>query len=527
MTTPTAAEQEILEFINRARLDPLGEFDALIADADSNTAVAANITSAINYFSVDLDSFHSQLAAYDPVAPLAWNGNLTDAALGHNQLMAEQDAQEHQLDGEPRLSERIANAGYENATRASENIFAYAQDTLYAHAGFYIDWGYDDVDFSNGTLNSNWQDTGDGIQDPAGHRITILNGALTEVGVSVLSEDDPNTQVGPLLVTQNFATRSDYHPMLLGVVINDLDSDQFYDVGEGLGDILVTATDAAGNETQTTSWDSGGYQMELDPGSYTVSFSGTGLDGVASYTLTMGSENSQLYGYAANAEIPPGIVENGTPGKDALSGGAGNDTLSGGDGSDTLLGNDGDDVLIGGTSSVDLRDLLYGGEGADTLDGGYGNDHLRGDTGNDSITGGDGVDEIFGGAGHDTLTGQAWSDLIYGGTGSDFINGGFGYDRLNGGGDADRFYHLGVSDHGSDWIQDYNAAEGDVLLFGGSASRDDFQVNFSETADAGDAGTTEAFVVYRPSGQILWALVDGGAQADITLRLDGADYDLI
>ena len=53
------------------------------------------------------------------------------------------------------------------------------------------------------------------------------------------------------------------------------------------------------------------------------------------------------------------------------------------------------------------------------------------------------------------------------------------------------------------------------------------QVNFSETANAGTAGVEEAFVIYRPTGQIVWALVDGADHDEITLRIDGVDYDLL
>lgn len=218
----------------------------------------------------------------------------------------------------------------------------------------------------------------------------------------------------------------------------------------------------------------------------------------------------------------------GSTGNDVMRGESGNDTLHGEDGSDTLIGNAGNDVLIGGSSTLDVRDVIYGGEGDDSIDGGYGNDELRGDAGTDTITGGFGVDTIFGGDGNDVLTGQAWSDLIFGGAGDDFINGGFGFDRVNGGIGADRFYHLGTEGHGSDWIQDYNGAEGDVLIFGQTgASADQFQVNFTETPNAGADGVAEAFVIYRPTGQILWALVDGEAQREINLVLGGETFDLV
>ncbi|WP_456389577.1 hypothetical protein, partial [Profundibacter sp.] len=148
----------------------------------------------------------------------------------------------------------------------------------------------------------------------------------------------------------------------------------------------------------------------------------------------------------------------GLAGNDRLDGGDGDDTLNGDDGQDTLIGGTGDDTLIGGTSEDDLRDTIYGGDGNDIIDGGYGNDELRGDAGNDTIAGGFGADRVIGGTGDDVLTGSALGDEIFGGEGSDFVNGGWGHDRVNGGADGDRFFHIGIFDHGSDWIQDYNAA---------------------------------------------------------------------
>ncbi len=218
----------------------------------------------------------------------------------------------------------------------------------------------------------------------------------------------------------------------------------------------------------------------------------------------------------------------GRGGNDSMNGHAGDDRLYGEDGADTLIGEDGNDTLIGGSSEADLRDLIYGGNGADDIDGGYGNDELRGDAGNDTMVGGFGADTVLGGDDDDSLTGQAWGDLLFGGNGDDFINGGYGYDRVNGGDGADAFFHLGVAGHGSDWIQDYDAAEGDYLQYGGSgASLDQFRVNYGNTDGAGSADVDEAFVIYQPTGQILWALVDGGGQEQINVMIGSTVYDLL
>ncbi|ETX26660.1 BMP family ABC transporter substrate-binding protein [Roseivivax isoporae] len=217
----------------------------------------------------------------------------------------------------------------------------------------------------------------------------------------------------------------------------------------------------------------------------------------------------------------------GLDGHDLLRGNGGADTLDGGNGNDTLIGGDGDDVLIGGTSAADLRDVIYGGAGNDSIDGGHGNDELRGDAGNDTLEGGFGADTVIGGDGNDVLTGSAFSDLLFGGDGMDFVNGGFGSDRVNGGASADRFFHIGVEGHGSDWIQDFSHEEGDRLVYGGTAIRDQFQVNFASTPRAGDAGVEEAFVIHRPTGQILWALVDGAGEDSLMLQIGGgASFDL-
>ena len=192
-------------------------------------------------------------------------------------------------------------------------------------------------------------------------------------------------------------------------------------------------------------------------------------------------------------------------------------------------------LLSGGPpADGDLSDVIYGGDGNDSVDGGHGNDRIFGGAGDDTLAGGFGADTIEGQDGDDVITGSAFSDQVFGGNGDDFVNGGFGHDRVNGGAGADKFFHVGIEGHGSDWIQDYDSAEGDVLVFGNAAaSASDFQVNFAHTADsagerAGADDVMEAFVIYKPTGQIMWALVDGQGQASIDLSIGGGTpFDLL
>ena len=249
--------------------------------------------------------------------------------------------------------------------------------------------------------------------------------------------------------------------------------------------------------------------------------------GIGAINFTGTPEDDNLVGNRLSNEIT------GLDGNDRIVGLEGNDHLIGGDGVDTLNGGPGDDTIHGFGTDADLRDVIFAGDGNDSVDGGYGNDQIFGQGGNDTIAGGFGVDELQGQDGDDVITGSAFSDLVFGGEGDDFVNGGFGHDRTNGGDGADKFFHAGVLGHGSDWIQDYDAAEGDVLLWGGApATADDFQVNFAHTADdagerSGDDGVIEAFVIYKPTEQIMWALVDGGGQSSINLQIGSDTFDLL
>lgn len=238
--------------------------------------------------------------------------------------------------------------------------------------------------------------------------------------------------------------------------------------------------------------------------------------------------DNAIGGYVSARELAGDDEIIGNKYSDSLLGFDGNDTIHGGDGADTLNGGSGDDFLFGGTSDVDLRDVINGGDGNDSADGGAGNDEISGGNGDDTLIGGLGSDTLIGNDGADLIVGAGGSDLIFGNAGNDFINGGFGYDRINGGDGSDRFFHQGVIGHASDWIQDYSAAQGDRLMAGiAGAKSTDFQVNIASTVGAGAAGVAEAFIIYRPTGQIFWALVDGAAQESIDLQIGGQVFDLL
>ncbi|NEP15029.1 MAG: hypothetical protein F6K14_33625, partial [Symploca sp. SIO2C1] len=425
MVQPTAQEQYMLELTNRMRINPADELDLLINSSDPN------VNGAIDFFDVDLGVLATQWSSLTSAQPLAWSNQLHDAANDHGLLMIEEDEQSHQLPGEPGLGQRITNAGY-NWSTVGENVFAFAQSVFHGHAGFAIDWGF----------------TPTGIQDPPGHRNSIMNNNFREVGISIIPENDPSTDVGPLVITQNFGNRFSFgNSWLLGVAFDDQTvDDDFYTPGEGLAGISVTALNLATNQSfNTTTWNSGGYQLQLPDGTYQITFSGDwdndGQNDTATEQVTIGAENVKLDletdELSSNIQPTPGDdVLIGTAADDVINGLGGNDALDGGIGNDTLRGGRGNDTLDGGTGNDELR----GGIGNDTLDGGIGNDTLRGGRGNDTLDGGTGNDELRGGQNDDTLDGGIGNDTLRGGRGNDTLDGGTGNDELRGGQDHDHLY---------------------------------------------------------------------------------------
>ena len=67
----------------------------------------------------------------------------------------------------------------------------------------------------------------------------------------------------------------------------------FYDVGEGQGDVRITAyNDDAAYATAT--WDAGGYSLALPAGTYKVVFEGGDLDAPFETEVTIGNDNVKL-----------------------------------------------------------------------------------------------------------------------------------------------------------------------------------------------------------------------------------------
>jgi hypothetical protein len=269
---PDGIEQQMLWLMNRARTDPTREGMWLATMADPFVAGARD------YFDVDLDVLQAEFAAIAAKPPAAFDVRLYQAARAHSDYLIANDVQEHtgQLD-------RVADAGFFYWSWRG-NVFSYTRSGIHGHAGFNIDWGEGD-------------DTG--MQPGRGHRQAImsLDGDYANVGLAVVAETDTTTGVGPLVTTGNYCSAdttqaNHFNRFLVGTVWRDLNANDQYDPGEGMGGITVQPD--RGTYHAITA-DSGGYAIPvLEPGTYTVTFSGSGIDSETLRTVVVGSRSFLL-----------------------------------------------------------------------------------------------------------------------------------------------------------------------------------------------------------------------------------------
>ena len=97
--------------------------------------------------------------------------------------------------------------------------------------------------------------------------------------------------VGPDLITEEFGWRAGL-AFLTGVVFIDSDHNGFYKPGEGVGSVTIEAVGQESQATfQTQTWNSGGYSLELPPGTYNVTAIGGNLPAPQATTITIGKDN--------------------------------------------------------------------------------------------------------------------------------------------------------------------------------------------------------------------------------------------
>jgi hypothetical protein len=238
---PSALDQLLLEELNDARANP--------------TAYGQ---------SIGLD-----LSSVAPSQPLAFDPLLNAAAQYHSQDMNDRAYFDHVDPSGQGPGDRITAQGY-SWTSWGESIAAGFTSTASALSGLIIDNGVPDL----------------------GHRRHLLAidqmfKTQSEVGIGIVMNGS-----GPYhdYYTIDTAAPTDSRPFLTGVVFNDTNGNGKYDIGEGLGGVTITVQGAG----STTTWASGGYSLQLNPGTYTVIVSGGGLATPYTQVVTIGSQNVRL-----------------------------------------------------------------------------------------------------------------------------------------------------------------------------------------------------------------------------------------
>lgn len=286
---PTAMEQWLLEYANRARVDGIAEANRLAGDA-----TLANLYSQFRINPANIVSQYTASVAngfIDRTAqPLAFNAILMQAARLHSQDMLTNGFQGHNSSGNPPVpfqpglspTQRAAALGYSGGV--AENVYAYSSSVPFAHAGFLVDWGAEtpsDPDYNPAFA-------GQGMQNPAGHRRNLHNDDFNQAGFAIVLGS--NGSIGPQVVTQKLSDSR--VPLITGVAYVEQDNNGFYTPGEGRGGIRVEVQGAAFHAITSIS---GGYAVPVPgDGTYLVTFSGEGIETWSTQVVVANKSNVKV-----------------------------------------------------------------------------------------------------------------------------------------------------------------------------------------------------------------------------------------
>jgi Cysteine-rich secretory protein family len=256
---PTAHEQYQLEVINRARANPLAEVARLsgVTWGDTGAPRSPSLNEGLAPGTIS--------TAAKP--PLAFSPKLIKSARDYSNLCLSANGWGHNFGGTTPGS-RMTAAGY-----AFTGTWSYAENIAWSGStGAYpitvpvVDYLYE-ILFVDGDVPGR------------GHRINLMDAGTKEIGIGLgtganYKGGGSGTGYNAAFVTQDFAVSSG-NSFLTGVVFKDSDGNDFYSPGEGIGGVTVTAVPAGGGSNQAVStWSSGGYTLQLAPGTYNVSAAG-------------------------------------------------------------------------------------------------------------------------------------------------------------------------------------------------------------------------------------------------------------
>jgi uncharacterized protein YkwD len=256
--TPSNYEQYMVQLVNFARSDP--------------AAYATSLGVTLN------EGLPAGTITANPKQPLAINTALVQSAANHSQWMLDTDTFSHTGAGGSNPGSRMAAAGYVFTGNWTwgENI-AWSGSTP----------SVPNVATTTKQLEQNLFTDLDVVG--RGHRINLMNDDFREVGVGIRTGTFEGYNA--VMITQDFAA-SGYNVFLTGAVYDDslVQRNSFYNPGEGLGGITITATSGI-NSYQTTTWSSGGYRLALPAGTWHVVAHGGTFSGTAACDVTLSSSN--------------------------------------------------------------------------------------------------------------------------------------------------------------------------------------------------------------------------------------------
>ena len=249
---PTDGEQYLLQQLNRARMDPVGEGQRLavwLRDTTTGQEVVAQ-------YGTNPDQVISDFAALPAVPPLAFDPHLIAAARGHSTDMVSTGIESHTGSDGSTPPQREAAAGF-SQWFAGENA-AYPFPSLdEVHAGYLVDWGNPGL----------------------GHRQNSMTGTYgtNVIGIGLANEGSSDL----LAETEDFGSgvlaNKDDPAMLTGVVYDDTNGNGQYDPGEGIAGVTVSMDGGAYYAVTSAS---GGYSLPL------VNADGSNADGTVAVRMT-------------------------------------------------------------------------------------------------------------------------------------------------------------------------------------------------------------------------------------------------
>jgi len=255
---PSAEEQLVLEYVNRARSNPVAEGQRL---------------------GIDIHEGLSNPSLVGPRPPLAMNRILLGIAQAHTQDMYRLNYFSHDDPNGTTPFGRMINAGY-NYLLAGENMAGGTDQTAAELEDFMM------VD--SGTPGRP-------------HRVNLLDlinpypcsnlpCVYSEIGIGYY-EGTTSNSYGNAFITQDFGATANSGPFLLGVVYNDANGNNFYDIGEGIAGVSITPSSGT---YYALSSSSGGYAIPTGTsGTITVTASGPGFGSITK-TVTLAGTNVKL-----------------------------------------------------------------------------------------------------------------------------------------------------------------------------------------------------------------------------------------